>query len=183
MPQPLSISPEIAFEPAGQFLRNLTAEHKSQIHQALAHGIKCHTLRETGKSPHETEPEETRLLWFHKNLLRQCLLSWVLWGSLPWMAQVFPSRHPTVHGQCREPELRPQWVESWVPKPMMVPPHCPRAPSHDSEEGHFSFPPRPLTATGTGWFWVFRNTNAPILAAALPNGTFLLLLFPAPSGD
>lgn len=94
LPQPLSISPEIAFEPVGQFLRNLTAGHKSQIHQALAHGIKCHTLRETGKSPHETEPEETRLLWFHKNLLRQCLLSWVLWGSLPRMHRFSPPGTP-----------------------------------------------------------------------------------------
>lgn len=37
LPHSFSISPEIAFEPVGQFLRNLTARHKSQIHQALAH--------------------------------------------------------------------------------------------------------------------------------------------------
>lgn len=66
---PLSISPKIAFEPVGQLLTNLTARHKSQIHQVPAHLIKACTLGGTGKSHHETEPEETRLLWFCKNLL------------------------------------------------------------------------------------------------------------------
>lgn len=37
LPQALSISPEIAFERVGQFLRSLTAGHKSQIQQALSH--------------------------------------------------------------------------------------------------------------------------------------------------
>ena len=63
------ISPKIAFEPVGQLLTNLTAGHKSQIRQVPAHLIKARTLGETGKSHLETEPEETRLLWFHKNFL------------------------------------------------------------------------------------------------------------------
>lgn len=68
---PLSMSPKIAFEPAGQLLTYLTARHKSQILQVPADLTKAHILGETGKSHHETAPEETRLLWFHKNLLLQ----------------------------------------------------------------------------------------------------------------
>ena len=68
---PLSTFPKIAFEPVGQLLTNLTARHKSQICQVPADLIKARTLGETGKSHHETELEETWLLWFHRNLVLQ----------------------------------------------------------------------------------------------------------------
>lgn len=39
---PLSFSPTIAFEPVEQLLTNITARHKSQMHQVPAHLIKAH---------------------------------------------------------------------------------------------------------------------------------------------
>lgn len=177
---PLSISPKVAFKPAGQLLTNLAAEHQSQILQVTPEGL---TPEEKQVTP--IMGQSWRKPGFCGSTKTSSCGNICFTGyfraSLLWMLWVFLSRHQTAHGQSKEhvDNYDPGGWECWVPTQrwchlltLVLPGMTQRRDTSPP-----SLPGHQVQGHGEGLV-LGMPLMSPTVAAALPSGTsHALLLF------